>query len=79
MGKSHIIILVDERNISDAPTVVCHELAVTRGSLIARVCGQHALDAHTHALDGLYGRPAGGTEEIEADDAVTVDVGVHGN
>jgi len=56
-----------------------HEILVPRGALVLRVARQHALQAHAHALDVLHGRPAGRAEEVEADDAVAVDVGVDGD
>lgn len=48
-------------------------------SLVLRVAGQHALQAHADALDVLHRTPAGGAEEVEADDAVAVDVWMHGD
>lgn len=56
-----------------------HEILVPRGALVLRVARQHALQAHAHALDVLHGRPAGRAEQVEADDAVAVDVRVDGD
>ena len=53
------------------------ELLVAWRSLVLGVPCQHALQAHAHALDVLHGAPALLAEEVEADDAVGVDVGVH--
>lgn len=76
-SRLYVIILVYERDIPNTTAIIRHELTVTRRPLILRVSCQHTLDAHADALDCLHGGPAGGAEQIEADDAVAVDVGVH--
>lgn len=37
------------------------------------------MDTHADAFNRLHRRPAGRAEEVEADDAVAIDVGVHGD
>lgn len=53
------------------------EFLVAGWSLVTVVGSKHALEAHADTFDGLNGRPASRSEEIEANDSVAVDVGVH--
>lgn len=73
----HFIIVVEKVNVSGSQTVASHKLLVSRWSLVLNVAGQHALQAHADALDVLDWTPALVAEEIEADDAIRVDVGVY--
>lgn len=73
---SNGIIVVKEPDIPRPLRVPPHEILVARRSLVLRVARQHALDAHADALDVLDGAPALAAEEVEADDAVGVDVWV---
>lgn len=75
--RLYVIILIDKRNITDPATIIRHELTIPRRPLVPRVRRQHTLYAHADALDRLHGRPAGRAEQVETDDAVAVDVGVH--
>lgn len=54
------------------------KVLVTRRPLVLCVSRQHALDRHADALDVLYGTPALVSEQVQANDAVAVDVRVHG-
>jgi hypothetical protein len=58
--------------------VIPHEILIPLGPLLLIITAQHALQTNTHALDIMYGRPAGAVEQVEADDAVGVDVRVPG-
>jgi hypothetical protein len=77
VGNLYIVILIDEVDITDATAVGGNELLVTGGSLIAIVGGKHALKAHADALNCLHWGPAGGAQEIKADNAIAVDMGMH--
>jgi hypothetical protein len=59
-SQSYIIIVIHEVDIARPAAVIRHKLPIALRALVARVGGQHALDAHADALDGLHGRPAGG-------------------
>lgn len=69
-------ILVDEPDISGPLGVSADKLLVAGGAFILGVPREHALDAHADALDVLDGAPALGAEQVEADDAIGVDVRV---
>lgn len=75
----YVIILIDKIDVADATAVGGDKLFVTGRSFVAAVGGKHALEAHADALDCLDWGPAGGAQEIKADDAIAVDVGVHRN
>lgn len=66
-------------NIPRPPLITRHKLLIPRRPLVLGIRSQHALDTHAHALDRLHGRPASAAEEVEADDAVAVDVRVDGD
>jgi len=65
-------IIIDEPDISQPPPAPIpvpssrahapHKLGIALRSLILGVPCQHALDAHTHALDALDGTPASRSE-----------------
>lgn len=59
--------------------VPSHEIFIARRSFVLGVSRQHALDAHADALDILHGAPALRAQQVEADDAVGVNMGVDGN
>jgi hypothetical protein len=75
---SFLDLIVMEHKV-DVPRSLCivpYELLITLRSLLLCVAREHALQTHTHALDVVYGRPALAIEQVEADDAVRVDVRV---
>lgn len=74
VGASDLIVVVIEVDVPGPQPIALHEFIVARRSLILRVASQHALQAHTNALDVLYGTPALLTKQIEAYDAIRVDV-----
>lgn len=74
---SNLLIVIVEINVPRPPPVRRHKLLIALGSRVDRVPAEHALQAHAYALDVLHGRPALLAEEVEADDAVGVDVRVH--
>lgn len=76
MPVSTPIIMINKIDIPRPLGVMPHELLVPFRPLVLRVPRQHALDTHAHALHILHRAPAGGAEEVEADDAVGVDVWV---
>lgn len=71
-----MIIKID---IPRSPPIIRHERLVALGSLVLGIARQHALQGHAYALYVLDGAPALLAEEVEADDAVGVDVRVHGD
>lgn len=73
----HGIVVVEELNVAGPQFVAPHKVRVAGRSLVFVVTSQHALNAHTHTLDALDGAPARLSEEVEADDAVGVDMGMH--
>lgn len=75
----HIVVVVKEIDIPGPPSIVVDEIGITWGPFIPRVRSQHALDTHADALDGLNRRPPRGTQQIQADDAIAVDMGMDRN
>ena len=73
---SHVVIVIIEINVLWPQAVGAHKLLVARRPLVLCVTRQHALQAHTDALDVLDGAPALLAEQVETDDAVGVDVRV---
>lgn len=78
-GRSDVVVIIHEVDVARPALIIRDEVGISRGSFIARVGGQHALNAHADALDRLDGRPASRAEEVETDDAVAVDVRVDGD
>ena len=76
---SYVVVLIDEVDIADTAAVVSDEFLVAGWPLVTVVRSQHALEAHADTFDSLNWRPAGRSEQIEANDSVAVDVGMHGN
>lgn len=60
-------------------TVASDELLVSGRPLVLGIARQHALEAHAYALDVLDRTPALVAQEIEAYDAVGINVRMHGN
>lgn len=82
MGKIHpsyVIILVHKVDIPGSALVVGHKVTITRWPLVPGISCQHALQTHADTLDCLDGGPAWATQEVQTDDAVAVDVWVHGD
>jgi len=73
---SNAAVMVVEVNIFRAESVGAYKLIVSGRTLVLRISRQHALDAHADALDVLYRAPSLLAKEVEADDAVRVDVRV---
>lgn len=71
--------MIVEVDISWPQSVASNELVISRWSFVLLVASQHALYAHTHALDVLHWTPALTAEQIETNDAVRIDVGMHRN
>jgi len=69
----------EEINVSRPPDVRPAKRLVPRRPLVLAVAREHALDAHADTLDVVDGRPALPVQQVEADDAVAVDVGMGGN
>ena len=69
----------DPRDIPGPLAVLPDELVITRRQFPPVIAGEHALDAYAHGLDVVDGRPAVAGEQVEADDAVGVDVWVDGD
>jgi hypothetical protein len=58
--------------------IIPHEILIPLWPFLLRIACEHALQTNAYALDVVDGRPAGAVEQVEADDAVGVDVGVPG-
>lgn len=76
--SSDLVVVKDKANISRPLRVVSDEVIVSLRPFLLRVTREHALQADTYALDVVYWRPALSVKEVEADDAVGVDVRVPG-
>jgi len=55
------------------------KLGVPRRPFGLGITREHALDRNANALDVVHGAPALGVEQVEADDAVAIDVRVQGD
>ena len=71
--------MVVEINVFRTESIGAYKLIISGWALVLRITRQHALDAHADALDVLYGAPSLLAKEVEADDAVRVDVRVNGD
>ena len=71
--------MVEKVNVFRPQAVGFHKLLVPWRPLVLGVAREHALQAHANALNILYWAPALLAEEVQADDAVAVDVRVHGD
>jgi hypothetical protein len=58
--------------------VIPDKVLVPLRPLLLRIAREHTLQTDAYALDVVDGRPAGAVEQVEADDAVGVDVWVPG-
>ena len=65
-------------NIPRPLLVVAHEVIVARRTFFGGITREHALQAHTYAFHIVNGGPSRAIEEVEANDAVGVDVRVPG-
>jgi hypothetical protein len=74
-----IVVVIKEVDVPYSPSVVADKLSVALRTLISGIRRQHALYTHADTLHRLHRRPARGTEQVEANDAVAVDMGVHWN
>ncbi len=66
---------------ADIPRPLCivpDEVIVALWPLLLRVAREHALQANAYALDVMNWRPSLSVEEVEANDAIGVDVWVPG-
>lgn len=70
--------MVVEIDVPGPQAVASDELFVARRPLILGIARQHALETHADTLDVLYRAPSLLSQEIEADDAVRVDVRMYG-
>lgn len=78
MHHLYFVIVIVKLDVLRPCLVRADKVGVAFGPVVLCVAREHALDAHTYALDILYGAPARGAQEVQADDAVGVDVRVHG-
>ena len=76
MFPSHARVVIIEVDVLRALCISPHEILITRWSLILCVTRQHALDAHAHTFHILYRTPPLSTQQIQADDAIRVDMRV---
>jgi len=56
-----------------------YKVLIPRRPLVLGIARQHALQTDAHALDVMYRAPSLAIEQVETDDAVGVDVRVHGD
>nr|POE49419.1 hypothetical protein CFP56_50336 [Quercus suber] len=71
--------MIEKVDVPWSLPVTPHELLIPGGPFRLGVTRQHTLDADTDALDVVHGAPALRVQQIEADDAVGVDVRVQGD
>jgi hypothetical protein len=74
----NLLIMENKANIPRPLCIIPHKILISLRPLLLRVAREHTLQTNTHALDVVDGRPAGAVEQVEADDAVGVDVWVPG-
>ncbi len=79
LGPSNRRILIHETDVSGSLRVPPHKILVPWRPLILGVSCQHALDTHAHTCDILHRAPSLRAEQVQADDAVGVDVWVDGD
>lgn len=77
--KSNAVIVEDEVHIARTQTISSDEVGIARWSFVLAVACEHALNTQTYALHTLDRRPALAAEQVQADDAIGVDVGMHGD
>ena len=77
-SHSDRLIMKDKINISRPLSVVPDKVLISLWPLLLRVARQHTLKTDTYAFDVVDWGPAGAVEQVEADDAVGVDVWVPG-
>jgi hypothetical protein len=68
----------NKANIPRPLGIIPHEILIALRPLLLRITRKHTLQTDTHTLDVVNRRPTGTVEQIEADDAVGVDVRVPG-
>ena len=71
--------MVVEADVPRPLSIPPHEVVITGWPLVLGVARQHALNAHAYAFDILHGAPSLATQKIETNDAVGVDVRMHGD
>jgi hypothetical protein len=59
-------------------SIISDKVLIPLRSLLLGVAREHALQAYTHAFNIVDGGPTGAVKQVEADDAVGVDVWVPG-
>ena len=68
----------NKANIPRPLGIIPYEILIALRPLLLRVTRKHTLQTDTHTLDVVNRRPTGTVEQVEADDAVGVDVRVPG-
>ena len=68
----------NKANIPRPLGIIPHEILIALRPLLLRITRKHTLQTDTHTLDVVNRRPTGTVEQVEADDAVGVDVRVPG-
>jgi len=66
----------DEADIPRPLLVVPYKVLISRWSLLLRIACKHTLQAHTYTLYVMNWRPARTVEQVQANDAVGVNVRV---
>jgi hypothetical protein len=73
------VVMVIELHVPRAQPVAPNKLFVPGRTLVLCIASQHALDTHADALYVLNRAPTLSTKEIQADEAIRVDMRMHGN
>jgi hypothetical protein len=73
------VVMVIELHVPWAQPVAPYKLFVPGRALVLCISSEHALDTHADALHVLNWTPTLSTEEIQADDAICIDMRMHGN
>jgi hypothetical protein len=78
-SPSYTRIIIIEVDVLWTLCISPHEILITRRPLILRVAREHALNAHAHALHILDRTPPLATQQIQADNAIGVNMWMDGD
>jgi hypothetical protein len=73
------VVMVIELHVPRAQPVAPNKLFISGRALVLCIASEHALDTHADALYILNRTPTLSTEEIQADEAIRIDMRMHGN
>lgn len=78
-GPSDMFIVEKETDVARPKPIASHKIGIIGGPLSRLVARQHALQADADALDIVDRAPSLLVKQVEAYDAIAVDVGVEGH